>query len=70
MERLYDNLLFENLQRYEQMAFISGPRQVGKTTSGEHLLERFGEGLYLNWDIPAQRLILLEGGRELSGPLI
>jgi len=44
MERIYDNLLFANLTRYQQMAFISGPIQVGKTTSGEHLLEMFGEG--------------------------
>ncbi|MBU4204278.1 MAG: AAA family ATPase, partial [Acidobacteria bacterium] len=35
-----------------QMRFISGPRQVGKTTLVRHFLERRGHShLYFNWDL-------------------
>jgi len=34
----------------EKMAFLAGPRQVGKTTLARSLLDQFGTGVYLNWD--------------------
>ncbi len=40
------------------MIFISGPRQVGKTTIAKKLLDEFG-GLYLNWDQPDDRMLIL-----------
>ncbi|RME62223.1 MAG: ATP-binding protein [Candidatus Dadabacteria bacterium] len=33
-----------------KMAFISGPRQVGKTTLAKWLLKQRGSGKYYNWD--------------------
>ncbi len=40
---------------YGKMAFISGPRQVGKTTLARRLIEAEGQGLYFNWDsVPDQ----------------
>ncbi len=33
-----------------KMAFISGPRQVGKTTMALHLAKKFSSHLYCNWD--------------------
>ncbi|MDH4468991.1 MAG: ATP-binding protein [Bacteriovoracaceae bacterium] len=33
-----------------KMAFISGPRQVGKTTLAKSLQKSFDESIYLNWD--------------------
>lgn len=33
-----------------KMAFISGPRQCGKTTMTKHLLKERGQGAYFNWD--------------------
>jgi uncharacterized protein len=33
-----------------KMAFISGPRQCGKTTMAKFLLAERGEGVYYNWD--------------------
>lgn len=33
-----------------KMAFVSGPRQVGKTTLAQALLAERGGGLYANWD--------------------
>ena len=42
-----------------KMVFVSGPRQVGKTTLARHLLpEPSG---YLNWDIPEHRDMILRG---------
>ena len=41
------------------MAFVSGPRQVGKTTLAKRYQEQFEQSLYLNWDyIPHQKKIL------------
>lgn len=49
----------EDLKR--KMVFISGPRQVGKTTLAKSILE--SELSYLNWDIPGDRDKILK--REL-----
>lgn len=39
-----------------RMAFVAGPRQVGKTTLARHLLARVGcEELYFNWDVETDR---------------
>jgi predicted AAA+ superfamily ATPase len=33
-----------------KMVLVAGPRQVGKTTLAQRLLEGAGDGVYLNWD--------------------
>ena len=33
-----------------KMAFVSGPRQCGKTTLAKHLLSKRAVGSYYNWD--------------------
>jgi predicted AAA+ superfamily ATPase len=38
-----------------KMVFLSGPRQVGKTTYAKGLLARGAPGAYVNWDNPAVR---------------
>jgi len=45
----------------QKMVFISGPRQVGKTTLSKSILKT--DASYLNWDIPAHRESILR--REL-----
>lgn len=43
-----------------KMAFVAGPRQVGKTTLARRLLTEAGRGdLYFNWDIEAHRKLLI-----------
>lgn len=43
-----------------KLAFLSGPRQVGKTTLARSILARVGqEGNYFNWDVDAHRKALL-----------
>jgi len=41
-----------------KMVFISGPRQVGKTTLTKSILKNSTS--YLNWDIPAHRQAILQ----------
>jgi predicted AAA+ superfamily ATPase len=53
--RFHDRLLQERLPRL-RTAFVSGPRQVGKTTSCRALSAR-----YLDWNEPADRLLILQG---------
>jgi predicted AAA+ superfamily ATPase len=62
--RLYTTMLQEHLQRHRQMALVSGPRQVGKTTVCRSLAES-----YLNWDNTDDRRVLLRGPAAVAGAL-
>lgn len=54
--RLYDTVLKKHFARHRQMALVSGPRQVGKTTTCRM------EGTdYLNWDNTDDRRVILKG---------
>jgi len=47
------------------MAFIAGPRQVGKTTLAKHLLAKGGmEALYFNWDIESHRKLIIKNPED------
>ena len=50
--RVYDAVLADHFARNRQMAFVSGPRQSGKTTTCRGLV---GGGTFLNWDQEADR---------------
>lgn len=59
--RLYDTVLQEHFARHRQMALVSGPRQVGKTTTCRM------EGTdYLNWDNADDRRIILRGPASVA----
>lgn len=59
--RFYEALLAKHLLENRQMAFVSGPRQVGKTTACARLADRS-----LNYDVPRDRLLLLKGQAGLE----
>jgi predicted AAA+ superfamily ATPase len=62
LKRLYDTILREHLGNHRQMVLVSGPRQVGKTTTCRHASE-----FYLNWDNTDDRQTMLAGpGRVLE----
>ncbi|MBI4125486.1 MAG: AAA family ATPase, partial [Deltaproteobacteria bacterium] len=49
----------------KKMVFIGGPRQTGKTTLAEHILQDFPyppqkKGRYFNWDVDEDRRLILE----------
>ena len=45
----------------DYLLFLSGPRQVGKTTSARHMAEVLGDAVYLNWDNADHRRTILAG---------
>ena len=59
-KRIYDAFLAEHFSHNRQLAFVSGPRQVGKTTTcREHA------DFYVNWDSEDDRERLLAGSAAL-----
>ena len=62
--RIYDSLLAEHLASNRQMAFVSGPRQVGKTTTC-----RGHAQVYLNWDDFDDCELILRGPRAVADRL-
>lgn len=62
--RIYDRILAEHLSTQRQMVFVSGPRQVGKTTTCRQCAERT-----LNWDNTDDRAQILKGPGHLAEQL-
>ncbi len=65
MRRIYDSLIENHIKNETEMLFISGPRQVGKTTSSKSLEEFCKHFTYLNWDNEDHRNILLQGPKTV-----
>jgi hypothetical protein len=59
--RIYDAMLREHLAQHRQMALVTGPRQVGKTTTCRNHADR-----YLNWDNLDDRAVILSGPTQLA----
>jgi len=62
--RLYTAILADHLERHRQMALVSGPRQVGKTTTCRSVSNE-----YLNWDNADDRRLLLRGPASIAEAL-
>ena len=62
--RLYTKVLIDHLHKYRQMALVSGPRQVGKTTACRSISD-----MYLNWDNADDRRRMLHGPAALAEAL-
>ena len=61
IERIYTSVIKRHLENYQQMIFLSGPRQAGKTTVSLMAREFTNLFSYLNWDNLDHRKIILEG---------
>jgi predicted AAA+ superfamily ATPase len=59
IERTAIPIIGEIIEQLSKMAFVSGPRQVGKTTLAKQYLGQFGQGLYRNWDLPPHQKEIL-----------
>lgn len=70
MKRVYQSIVQHHLKHYDQMAFISGPRQVGKTTLTKHFQTEASDFLYLNWDRLEDRKRILEGFLKKTQPVL
>ncbi len=62
--RVYEALLAEHLSSNRQMAFVSGPRQVGKTTTCRRQADN-----YCNWDNVDDREVVLAGPAKLAAAM-
>lgn len=58
--RIYRTIVDDHFSRCGQMAFLSGPRQVGKTTIGESVASH-----YLSWDDDDVRRTVLSGQKAV-----
>ena len=63
MKRLYESILENHFKENTQMAFISGPRQVGKTTAARAFAEA---AHYINWDRQEDRILLTQGPDHIA----
>ena len=61
LERVYARILSEHLESNRQMAFVSGPRQVGKTT-----VSTARSDYYFDWDNANHRDLLLAGPSSIA----
>lgn len=64
---LFDQILSDLDQK---MVFLAGPRQVGKTTLSEAVLNHVKNGKYLNWDLPAHRSQILKQQLPHAGYIV
>ncbi len=63
MKRIYGDIVRHHLNNERQMIFLTGPRQVGKTTIAEKCSDR---GNYLNWDNRDHSGIILSGPNRVA----
>ena len=61
MKRIYENVISQHFERYKQMLFLAGPRQVGKTTASLTAKKLSKYFTYLNWDNQDDRQIIING---------
>jgi predicted AAA+ superfamily ATPase len=64
LPRLYGTVLRQHLAEHRQMAFVAGPRQVGKTTTCRMLADH-----YLSWDDRDDRRAIQLGARAVADRL-
>lgn len=61
MERAYEKIVEKHLAKYRQMIFLSGPRQVGKTTTSLEASFLSPSHTYFNWDNENDRALIIDG---------
>jgi len=66
MKRIYFDFAKQHLNDYEQMLFLEGPRQVGKTTIAKALGGIKPMSYYLNWDNFDDQEVIAGGPRQLA----
>ncbi len=67
MERYLDHVVRRDLQH--KMVFLTGPRQVGKTTMSHQLVAELG-GQYLNHDVAQDRSLIVNQRWNSRAPLL
>lgn len=63
MKRVYEGMLRMHLEEDRQMVMLTGPRQVGKTTTAR---QAAGEHRYMTWDRQSDRMVLTKGADAVA----
>ena len=63
MDRVYQAIIEEHFKNNRQMAFISGPRQVGKTTLSKNIKPIYH---YFDWDDTNDRIDIIQGQKYVA----
>ncbi|MFC1566896.1 ATP-binding protein [bacterium] len=63
---MYSLIILEHIEKYSQMVFIAGPRQVGKTTLSKMIHKNHDKTIYFNWDDRDDRKLILKGQSSLA----
>ena len=63
MKRIYESVVSDHFATNRQMAFLSGPRQVGKTTLAESVLR---DAMCLNYDNAADARVIAAGADAVA----
>lgn len=69
IERYVEKEFFSLLNQYRQMIFLSGPRQVGKTTTVRNMSKRLPVSHYLNWDNVTHRQRFLQNPADFASEI-
>ncbi len=68
MKRIQEDAIGRDLDK--KYVFLTGPRQVGKTTLARRLAEKQGGSGYLNFDADKDRLMMLRQTWDRQAPLV
>jgi len=63
INRIYNAFIDDHFRQNRQMAFLSGPRQVGKTTTAQ---SGKNQPIYINWDNQNDRILIARGPHALA----
>ena len=66
MKRLYHRIIDEQIYKKNQMLFLVGPRNIGKTTVSLHARALSHHVHYLSWDSKEDQDLLLSGIPKLA----
>lgn len=66
MNRIYHVIIKEHFDKNQQMLFLAGPRQVGKTTIARQIGHEFLNFTELNWDVQDDKQLILSGQKTVA----
>lgn len=66
LDRSFDELIRDHLAKNRQIALLTGPRQVGKTTTSRFAA---GDHAYYSWDRQTDRAVILRGPDAVAAQL-
>jgi uncharacterized protein len=66
MDRIYQKVITDHFNNNQQMLFLAGPRQVGKSTISLAAQNLTGNFVYLNWDESNNRETILRGEKYVA----